>query len=92
MVAGVCTYPVYRVRQLTFPQRASAVICLGAPILFINAISSVFYPQMYPNLPASLEGLYSSIFLLYYALGLLTAFLPLGTRLVVVRQHEEHYG
>lgn len=75
LIAGV-VYPVYNWKKLSSAERPLAAICAALPSLMLDVFSVLWFPSVFPNLPATASASFAAWLLWGYFLVLVTALIP----------------
>jgi len=75
LIAGVM-YPTYAWKKVSPAERPLAAICAALPALMLDVLSVLWFPSVFPNLPATANVAFAAWLLWGYSLILLTALLP----------------
>jgi Family of unknown function (DUF5367) len=79
---AIAIYPLYHQRKITFSERPLAAIYLMLPGMVLDVFSVLFFSQIFPNLLPEAIKLFSALLFWGYAVGFMTALIPLNVKQV----------
>lgn len=68
-------YALFRWKKVQPHQRRDAAICLAIPGMLLDAVTTYFFTQVYPNVLPAADGAFGAWLLWGYALVLITGFI-----------------
>lgn len=72
------SYPIYSWKQISPSERPLAVVSAALPSLVLDAVSILWFPAVFPNLPVTASAPFAAWLLWGYFLFLATALIPAG--------------